>query len=62
MNQYELDKEYNEFITKFAKTGKEFVNDFNNLSAENKRKFQTFLKTFSGKTITDFSNFLNAKF
>lgn len=31
MNQYELDKEYNEFIAKFTKTGKEFVHDFNNL-------------------------------
>lgn len=39
MTQYELDKEYNEFIAKFAKTGKDLVNDFNNLSAENKRDF-----------------------
>lgn len=62
MNQYELDKEYNEFVAKFAKAGKDLVNDFNNLSTENKRKFQMLLKSCSLKSIADFSNFLNTKF
>lgn len=62
MNQVESEKEYNEFIAKFAKAGKDFIDDFNKLSPENKRKFQSVMNTFKGKSLSDFFAFLNTKF
>lgn len=62
MNQQDIEKEYNEFIVKFTKTGKELLDGFNKLSAENKKRFQNIVgTTFPGGMVGLF-NFLNTRF
>lgn len=62
MNQEEIDKEYNDFIAKLSKKEKEFLDDFNKLSPENKRRFQNIVATTFPGGMAGLYQFLNTKF
>ena len=62
MNQQELEKEYNEFFTKWFNKVQEFSKDFSDLSRENKRKFQDAVAKNVPVGIANITNFLNTKF
>ena len=62
MTEKELENEFNEFMAKFAKSGRDFINDFNKLSPTNKQKFQSITNINVPNIILSFQNFLNTKF
>lgn len=62
MNSQDVDNEYKKFLIKWADKVKEFVKDFNNLSGENKRKFQKYISVMFPGGISEMIKFLNTKF